>query len=119
MSKWTSVNASFRIQKFTTVTEREILDVFGRQSNSYNSFDNEDAEKLLPKGSEGTLNINIWINNDESDTNVATVNVFGDLRDFDDVDEIEKWFNDCCGAIAVKQAVCQVYANDSVEIFQY
>lgn len=43
----------------------------------------------------------------------------GDLRDYGDFDEIEKWFNKCCDKFFVRQAVCQVEVEGvGTKIFQ-
>ena len=46
----------------------------------------------MPSGSEGTLQKSIWVNPDKSDMNSYTISVFGDLRDWYDVDAIVVWF---------------------------
>ena len=51
--------------------------------------------------------MSIWHNPDKSCMASTTVSS-GNLRDYGNFDEIEKWFNKCCDKFFVRQAVCQV-----------
>lgn len=127
MSQWTHVNASFRLDSIGKIQDEKIIEIFGKQV-SYKSMSNleydvnyevKDKEKYLPMGSEGTLEISIWHNPDKSCMASTTVSVFGDLRDYGSFDEIEKWFNKCCGNFCVRQAICQVEVEGiGTKVFQ-
>ena len=128
MSNWTHVNASFRIDSISKITDKEISDVFGEVVSYRDSsevldeifYDSSKKNKYLPMGSEGSLDISIWRNPDENCLASTTVTVFGDLRDYNSFDEIEKWFIRCCESFMIRQAVCQVDAeNLGRKIFQY
>ena len=108
MSIWTHVNASFRIDSIGKISDKYIYDIFGKPltyEDLTNHKYNKD-EKYLPMGSEGSLNINIWKNPDENAIASTTVSIFGDLRDYIDIDSIEKWFYDCCDSFIIRQAIC-------------
>ena len=116
MSQWTHVNASFRLNSLGKIDDEKLIDIFG-QSVSYYGMDNieydenwevKNKEKYLPMGSEGSLTMSIWHNPNESCLASTTVSVFGDLRNYESFDEIEKWFNRCCDKVFLRQAVCQV-----------
>lgn len=116
MSQWTHVNASFRLNSFGKINDKEIINVFGKPVDYYHMnkieydehWEINDKEQYLPIGSEGTLEINIWHNPDKSCIASTTVSVFGDLRDYGSFDEIKEWFNRCCDAFSIRQAFCQV-----------
>lgn len=60
----------------------------------------------LPCGSEGSLVYNIWENDDDSDIPAFTVSVFGDLRDYEETDSIQTWFNQLCDSFPIiRQAI--------------
>ena len=71
--------------------------------------ENLDFEKLiqLPRGSEGPLDMTVWVNPDEHRLDGYTVSIFGDLRDHDSADEIIDWFKETCAKFDddVRQAV--------------
>ncbi len=119
MSQWTHVNASFRLDSLGRMDDETIIKIFGK-SVDYSHMDEieydyewevVDKGKYLPMGSEGTLEMSIWHNPNESCIASTTVSVFGDLRDYGSFNEIEEWFNRCCdafGRFGIRQAVCQV-----------
>lgn len=118
MSQWTHVNASFRLDSFGRIEDEELIEIFGKSIDFYHmgeieyDEDWEVKDKYLPMGSEGTLEMSIWHNPNESYIASTTVSIFGDLRDYGDYEEIEKWFNKCCDGfvcgIGIRQAFCQV-----------
>lgn len=106
MSIWTHVNASFRIDSIGEISDKYIYAIFGKPL-TYEDLINhkyDKDEKYLPMGSEGTLKISIWKNPDENAIASTTVSVFGDLRNYIDIDSIEKWFYDCCDSFILKLA---------------
>lgn len=131
MSQWTHVNASFRLDSFGRIEDEELIDIFGKSIDFYHmdeieydeDWEVKDKDKYLPMGSEGTLEMSIWHNPNESCIASTTVSIFGDLRDYGDYEEIEKWFNKCCnafGSIGIRQAFCQVNVEGfGTKVFQY
>lgn len=130
MSQWTHVNASFRLDSFGRTEDEELINIFGKSIDFYHMDEIEydeywevkDKDKYLPMGSEGTLEMSIWHNPNESCIASTTVSIFGDLRDYGDYEEIEKWFNKCCdafGSIGIRQAFCQVNVEGfGTKVFQ-
>ena len=104
MSAWTHVNCNFRLADYNEVTDEDIYKVFGKQLLWGEKF-NRDVN-YLPRGSEGSLHINIFRENKDLD-----ISVFGDLRDYEDFDGIGDWFNKCCNSFGIKQAYCQVIGS--------
>lgn len=98
MSTWTHVTGIIRAYSIQDmVPERDWDSVIGKEclwgSNSERWKDaDEHPEEYMPCGSEGTLQKSIWVNPDKSDVNSYVISVFGDLRDWDDVDPIIEWF---------------------------
>lgn len=128
MSQWTHVNASFRLNSFGRIEDEELINIFGKSVDFYNmdeveydeNWEVKDKEKYLPIGSEGTLEMSVWHNPNKSHMASTTVSVFGDLRDYNDFDEIERWFNRCCGACFIRQAFCQVEVEGlGTKVFQF
>lgn len=101
MSIWTHVNCNFRLAD-ESVSDDDIYKVFGKQILWDDLEEYDKDEYYLPRGSEGSLNINIL-----REKNYLDVSVFGDLRSYLNFDEIEDWFNKCCKAFNIKQAYCQ------------
>lgn len=123
MSQWTHVNAIFRIDSIGKISDEEIIEVFGKQVNYEDmaTFEYEISDtKYLPMGSEGTLEMKVWHNPDNCCIASTTVSVFGDLRDYGDFEEIKTWFDDCCIAFNMRQAVCQVEVEGvGTRVFQH
>lgn len=129
MSIWTHVNASFRLDGYGYISDKEIEKIFGKQV-SYEDlsqyYGKKHKVKTLPMGSEGSLEMTIWHNPDECCVASTTVFVFGDLRDYDSFSELEKWFNEVCKNIrnsriicGIRQAVMQVsIENNGSKTFQ-
>lgn len=64
------------------------------------------GDAFLPCGSEGSLERSVWVNPDPSSVPSYAVSVFGDLRDYEDLDAICEWFERACSRLWVRSAVC-------------
>ena len=132
MSVWTHVAATFRLDDFRNIMgyngpikASTWDDIFGREC-PYGVDANED-ERYMPNGSEGSLIRSVWTDNDESSLFRHNVSIFGDLRDFNSYDDIERWFNESCKRVekfglSVRQAVCAVeveFADPAQKVFLY
>lgn len=126
MSQWTHVAAVFRLDSLGPISDENIIECFGKTVSyeELHDYDELDSSKVLPMGSEGSLEMNIWHNPDHRDLASTTVSVFGDLRDFggnEGLEKLKKWFDDCCKSFMVRQAIMQIideYANEPV-VLQY
>ena len=87
MSIWTHVVGAFRIDGGPILSSR--LSQIERVLGPISSFEHPTGCKL-PLGSEGSLQYRIV----EYDTGLpwAIVSVWGDLRDYDDIEEIKRWW---------------------------
>jgi hypothetical protein len=121
MSQWAHVNGSIRIDGITGLLPNPD---FKSMFRTCNYEDPEDKWKAcnVPKGSEGSLKINIWQNPDDSCMARFTINIFGDLRDYENKDEIKNWFTDICTKhdLMIRDAVltCDIEYN-SISVFTF
>lgn len=93
MSIWTHVNGCIRIDGVPQLglksDVQDVVDIMG------NTCDWEDSEEIwekctVPKGSEGSIQYKILKVGDGMV--LWTIPIWGDLRDYDNVKEIEDWF---------------------------
>ncbi len=95
MSYWTHVNCIMRVDEVYGYTpDGAILrDLF--KTCTYDSSEKEFAECNVPCGSEGSLQVSIWISPSEYGVDRYTVSIFGDLRDYEETrhQEIVEWLN--------------------------
>ena len=138
MSNWLHVAAIVRIDSFGDLFEDEsecltkemdsIKNVFGRQLlfDDHNAWEEyrEHPERFLPMGSEGSLQMSLWINPKDNYCDRYTVSIFGDLRDRFDCQSIIDWFKDRCskmGSWTIRNACITVtngfstYASSKTE----
>lgn len=127
MSAWVHVAGIVRIDMFRFPEEgendeKEIIELmtnnFGKELSFYDKTDKwEDAYKhpeyYLPFGSEGSLKMSVWINPDICYMAAVTVSIFGDLRDYTDVNKIIEWFKKKCNSknIDVRNACITVNSD--------
>ena len=89
MSEWTHVNASVRIDSMRLIMDKPDFGVGVQYEDDESAW-----EKCnIPCGSEGSLYINLWEDPSESSLSAYTANIFGDLRDYDNDQEIIDYFN--------------------------
>lgn len=117
MSNWTHVAGIVRIDAIGTLDIESANNLFckffGKQLEFYDSNEKwKDAVKnpqdYLPKGSEGSLKMSVWVNPDVDSLAAYTVSIFGDLRDHDDPQAIVDWFKAKCSRLCVRDAVITV-----------
>ena len=98
MSTWTHVAGVVRIDGILGMgPEPDWDDIFGKEClweadpEVWHDLDKH-PEKYMPCGSEGTLQKVVWTNPEKSCMAAYTVGIFGDLRDWYDIDAIITWF---------------------------
>ena len=104
MSQWTHVNGSLRVDAFR---------IPGMQSPTLNlgiqaSYAADHEPAFIPYGSEGSLVWTKWDNPDKSCMAAYTVNVFGDLRDYDSIKEIEAYMDQLVKGQMIRSGVFEV-----------
>ena len=121
MSSWTHVAAVFRFDciqfvlpepDWDAVTGKQVYEPVDFSDAEFAKYDESmrDAERnpgsYMPFGSEGSLTRSVWVNPNRNMAAAYTVAVYGDLRDYTDVDAIREWFMETCGRATLRQAVC-------------
>ena len=123
MSNWTHVAAIVRLNyiTFDDSYELDFEEIFGKECLFDSSWETwEDAEKhrdkYLPMGSEGSLQMSVWVNPNKSHAARYTVSIFGDLRDHESAEEIAEWFKQKCedSSLSVREA-CIIAENERAD----
>ncbi len=115
MSDWTHVAGIIRVDyiRFDSSSEIDFDKILGKEclwdspSNVWKDAE-ENPEKYLPMGSEGSLNKIVWENPDKSCLDSYTISIFGDLRDHHSTSDIIEWFKEKCKSFCVRNAVITV-----------
>ena len=132
MSVWTHVAGVARVDDLRLdSSEDEIRKVnkyfdriFGKELKYEDSSENWDyaeshESEYMPMGSEGSLTKSIWINSERDHVTAYTVSVFGDLRDYKDVDAIIDWFSEACSKCTIRQAIITVECENGQKRIWY
>ena len=108
MSTWTHVCGCIRYDDLRPIRRRdeELKRVMGRPSSC---DDVHNADPHVPCGSEGSIQLSWHENPNEASLASYDVSIWGDLRDYDDLSEIEEWFGHCVNGLPVRNAV--LYAS--------
>ena len=115
MSNWTHVAGIIRVDSirdegmgkvdFDEILGKECL--WGFPSEVWKDAD-ENPDKYLPMGSEGSLQKSIWENPNKNCIASYTISIFGDLRDHNSTSDIIEWFKERCKLLWVRNAVITV-----------
>lgn len=115
MSNWTRVAGIIRANglRIFDMEEMDFDEVIGKEclwESPEEVWDDaeENPDKYLPMGSEGSLQKSIWINPDSGCLARYTISIFGDLRDHDSTSDIIEWFKEKCKKLWVRNAVITV-----------
>ena len=117
MSNWTHVAGIIRVDGLRCLDDvlgdPNFDEIIGKEclwESPKKIWDDADdnPDKYLPMGSEGSLQKSIWINPDKDCMDSYTISIFGDLRDHDNVKEIIDWFKEKCKKLWVRNAVITV-----------
>ena len=103
MSQWTHVNASIRfdgILDSRLPTEEQLGEII--------QFEDEDYNTILPCGSEGSIEYAIYRNPRGSSLAAMVVTWWGDLRDYNDVDEIMNYFNKIIVGRSIRSGIIEI-----------
>lgn len=99
MSQWTHVNAAIRYNYLDMLQAKNPIEngVFGTPHDYYGNapegFASFPGSPSIPFGSEGSLDYRVTKTGEENSLASRTVIFWGDLRDYDDVEELRKYFN--------------------------
>lgn len=105
MSQWVHINASIRYDSLR-LDEDDLNTITSKLGQG-------------PQGSEGGLNHSIWTNSGSNAIAAYTVNIFGDLRDFDkeDINDIKDWFAYLTlNTVSIRSAIMEIDIEYSATI---
>ena len=108
MSQWTHVNCSIRIDSIRNIENLNLVNDLGKIETYESLSDSEENECKLPLGSEGSLCYTIWENPSDSSLAAFTVNIFGDLRDYDNENEIVKFLNNFVHNKMIRSGILEI-----------
>ena len=110
MSNWTHAAAVARIDHIVGLMPSiDFEEVFGKE-REYGE-PKISGVKYLPDGSEGSLQMNVYENPDDSCAAHYVVTIFGDLRDHNDASGVINWFKEALNneqILMVRQATITV-----------
>lgn len=118
MSMWTHVNGSIRIDGLPQMSDKytvQAVKKFLGNTCKFDSSDKEWSECNVPCGSEGSIQYNVFEYGTEFPWII--VNIWGDLRDYDNVEAIKEWFSkillpEKAGVFPIRDAILQVSVED-------
>jgi len=99
MGIWTHVNGSIRIN-----------------GHEYNSLPVIDEDKI-PRGSNGPLEYHYQIVN--NGFNLANLTIWGDLSNYDNIDEIVEWIKDITKGSLIRSGVFEISVEYERDILMY
>jgi hypothetical protein len=106
MSQWTHVNCSIR------------YDGLPHRPNHYPNI--YDIDKGLPRGTEGSLNYHIIQNPDPNSYTRQVVVWWGDLRDYNDREEVLEYFESMTHDRRVRSGILEIYVEGVGEfVYKY
>ena len=124
MSIWTSVAAGIRVDhlRLNGLTGgKPIKDIIGEPC----LVEKWNDKTTIPCGSEGSLEYIINENEDIRFIPAYVVTIYGDLRDYEDVDAIYDWLYNLCkqiektGYMSIRMAVGRIECYDKARTFTY
>lgn len=106
MSQWTHVAGIIRIDSMAGIlsadTIKLTLKALMGTPVTYEDLMGDDIETHVPMGSEGSLQYEIVKTRDENGLPWGHVAVWGDLRDYTDVEAIKVWFQEWIAALCAE-----------------
>lgn len=97
MSIWTHVTGIIRLETGLKLDNNDIENLIGkrilyRAPQELKDEYKEHPERFMPKGSTGSLNFNIYNNENKYELTSCIISIFGDLENYSNTDEIIEWF---------------------------
>ncbi len=108
MSQWTHVCGCIRVDAIQGLTSK--IDFKKILGNIIEYETDGEWNTKLPLGSEGSIKYDIWTNSDMGEMYAYTISIFGDLRDYEDKEEIKEWFKNVClnSGLMIRDAVLSI-----------
>ena len=115
MSIWTHVNGIIRVDALRGLgipgQDFKVKD-FG-DTVSYEDEKEKWDKCNVPCGSEGSLTVLLWTNPHEDSIAAYTISIFGDLRSYDNEQEIVDYFNKIVKDKMIRQGVFSFYVEET------
>ena len=99
MSVWTHVAVVIRVDDLRGI---------GISKDRKLGFPPNPKAYSVPSGSEGGLKFNIWINPEPSHIAAYTLMIWGDLRDYNNIDEIVTYLNEITEGRMIRQLAGEI-----------
>lgn len=119
MSIWTHVNGSIRFDYLRITKELDLKGIIGNTCGYDDRGDDDWKNCTVPCGSEGSLQYSIWTNPHKNSLAAYTVNIWGDLRDYEDHSEIKLWFQRILNKAPVRNVVLEVEVESRSAFIYY
>jgi hypothetical protein len=118
MSIWTHVNGSVRIDDIRFQYGDNIENIKKCFGNIVNYDDPQEKwdNCTVPCGSEGSIKYEIYENPDISSLSSYRVQIWGDLRDYDDIEEIKNWFQKAISTLIIRSSILEIEVENSNKI---
>lgn len=108
MSQWTHVCGCIRVDAIRGIIG-DTPETLRIKLGKIVRFEDGNSESTMPCGSEGSIQYDIIVNPDKEDLAAYVVPIWGDLRDYSNVEGIKKWFNGVCDSIGmIRDAVISI-----------
>lgn len=116
MSIWTHVAVTIRFDALRISDHFSMtVDDLG-QTCTFDSDRDAWDQCNVPCGSEGSLQTHLWVNPQMNCMAAYTAAIHGDLRDYQDVEEIKAYLNRICKGRLVRQGVANIEVEDRVSV---
>lgn len=114
MSEWTHLTGCIRIDTMPNIDDNIFISILKQKFGNTWSLKVVDSRYELctiPKGSEGSVQYNILKTGSGSSLSWGLITIWGDLRDYDDPEEIFKWIKESCNSLDFWIRSCCVEVN--------
>ena len=127
MSQWTHVCGCIRVDTIPLhvlgLRDYDFENLLKKQFGETWSYDDENEEDKydkcsVPKGSEGSIQYKIQKTGSENNMTWGLITIWGDLRDFDDPQEIFEWIKKSCDSkdelFSIRSCCVEVYVESNM-----
>lgn len=108
MSQWTHVNASIRFDGITSIDDTIISE---KDLGIIETWENDKETDFIPCGSEGSIEYKIIETGSENSLACRAVIFTGDLRDYDNVDEIIEYFYKITKDKMIRSGILEIWVE--------
>lgn len=117
MSIWTHVAATIRFDAIRAFGNNHKPDL--GSTVEYDSPEEDWDACNVPKGSEGSLQTHLWINPQTSNLAAYTATIWGDLRDYEDVEEVIAYLDRITEGQMVRNGIATIEVEGSEPVIRH